>query len=121
QDVTGGLNPGTPQIKLHEYAPNTRIEEIVGAEAAETERRLDRFFQDAKITPPSLTTKRPQSDGDVQKGEWGGSAFKLNAAVKMPQRGLQAHSFLHELGHCTMGVIGFERERLLRTSTTKAI
>ncbi len=111
-DATNGIDPGNPWIKGKVYDPDTPIEEVLGHNGNEVERRLDRFFAQTNTRPRIARPAQHETNtNDIQgKGSWGGSANKLSGNVLMPDKGACAKSFLHELGHCSMGLVSFTLE-----------
>ena len=112
-DVTGGISPGSPQLRLDTPSPEIPLTTILGQEEEDSDRRLNRFYATTGFLP-HLEAYETLSSGIDPNGRFGGIADKLRAEIRLPHDDPELTALLHELGHCTMGVIG-----LLPDTTTR--
>lgn len=113
-DVTGGLSPGIANIEAIDVSASASVS-VIAQRVDETTRRLARFFESTGVhphTPLTAEASTPEQNGASTKPAWGGETDKLEATIRLPYEGAQGKSLLHELGHSTMGLVGFRRSSM---------
>jgi hypothetical protein len=107
EDATGGISPGHPTIKCLDDVPDVTPESMLGTNEV-IAKQLQKFYRLTKMRPrlPVGSVVDVPAPNDSY---WGGDASKFFARIRLPSKNPQMRSLLHELGHCSMPVVGFGR------------
>ena len=119
EDVTGGIHPGDPTIKLRKADSETQAAEIDadssnGLEA--TDSGLRRFYKQTGFRPhikPSTDSGKAESTATITR-TFGGESSRVFANILLPEEDPLIKSLLHELGHCALLRAGLNATRTLQ-------